>query len=634
MSNVKKVQTTSTDILLERLAALQQLIPEAFSEGRIDYARLQAALGEFVDDSPERYSFTWAGKRDAIRLLQMPTRATLIPCPEESVDWENTRNLFIEGDNLEALKLLLKPYYGRVKLIYIDPPYNTGNDFIYPDNYADPLATYLQLTGQKDSEGNLLTSNPETGGRYHSAWLSMMYPRLFLARQLLREDGAIFLSIDDHEVHNLRLMMNEIFGEENFLCIIIVQSNKRGQTYKTISKTHEYILVYLKNTAFSDIGEIEKSGERDDLNLEDEIGRFTYRELRNRNPKYGRHNRPNLFYPIYINPNIIDANGFSPISLHQDSSFCTKLEPLNRNGEESCWRWGKQKIQSNIGASTQNSNVVARKKTTGEYGIYEKYRKTTYKAKTIWYENDVITEKGTIELGELGLADSFAFPKPISLIKKILTLATDDDEIVVDFFAGSATTAHSVLELNIEDSSNRQFIMVQLPEPTGNPQYPTIAEIGKERIRRVIARLQDERQGQPEDLGFKVFKLAESNWRAWSGVEQANGKSYASQMELFSDPLVEGWLAENVLAETALKEAGFGLNYQVEHLPKVRKQQVMRVSDPEKEQSFYICLDERIALEALKPLELKADDLFICRASALDDSTAANLELQCRLRVI
>lgn len=204
----------TTGVLINRIEQLKQIFPEVFTEGRVDFEKLRASLGSFEDGRPERYTFTWAGKRDAIRLLQTPCRATLIPAKDESVNFDSTEHLFIEGDNLEVLKLLYKSYFGRVKMIYIDPPYNTGNDFIYPDNYADPLDTYLKVTGQKDADGNMLTSNPETGGRYHSAWLSMMYPRLFLARQLLREDGVIFVSIDDHEVYNLRLIMNEVFGED------------------------------------------------------------------------------------------------------------------------------------------------------------------------------------------------------------------------------------------------------------------------------------------------------------------------------------------------------------------------------------------------------------------------------------
>ena len=217
---IEKVEKASADITAEQLEQLMALFPEVFTEGKIDFGKLRATLGDIVDDTPERYSFTWAGKREAIQVLQTPSRATLKPEKSESVDFDTTQNLFIEGDNLEVLKLLRKSYDQQVKLIYIDPPYNTGNDFIYPDNYTDPLDNYLQVTGQKDSEGNLQTSNPETSGRYHSAWLSMMYPRLFLARQLLREDGVIFVSIDDREVYNLRLLMNEVFGEENFVACI------------------------------------------------------------------------------------------------------------------------------------------------------------------------------------------------------------------------------------------------------------------------------------------------------------------------------------------------------------------------------------------------------------------------------
>ena len=219
----EKVADTSGDVLADQVARLRGLFPEVFAEGKIDFDKLRATLGAAVDSGPGRFSFTWAGKDDAISVLQTPSRATLTPCPEESVNFDATGNAFIEGDNLEVLKLLYKPYFGRVKLVYIDPPYNTGQDFVYPDNYADPLKTYLEMTGQADTDGNRLTSNPETSGRYHSSWLSMMYPRLFLARQLLRDDGVICVSIDDHEVHHLRMLMNEVFGDENFVATVLWQ---------------------------------------------------------------------------------------------------------------------------------------------------------------------------------------------------------------------------------------------------------------------------------------------------------------------------------------------------------------------------------------------------------------------------
>ena len=280
--DVEKVEITSGDIKAEQIEQLKAIFPEVFTEDNIDFAKLKATLGEIIDDRPERYSFTWAGKREAIQMLQTPSRATLKPDRNESVDFDHTQNLFIEGDNLEVLKLLRNSYSGQVKMIYIDPPYNTGNDFIYPDNYTDTLDNYLELTGQKDSEGNLQTSNPETSGRYHSAWLSMMYPRLFLARQLLKEDGVIFVSIDDHEVHNLRLLMNEIFGEENFLGNIANINNTKGRSDdKFIATAHEYLLVYAKNrnyTCWNGFEPDEKVLVR--YNKEDEKGKYREIDLR------------------------------------------------------------------------------------------------------------------------------------------------------------------------------------------------------------------------------------------------------------------------------------------------------------------------------------------------------------------
>ena len=258
----------------------------------------------------------------------------------------------------------------------------------------------------------------------------MMMPRLYLARTLLRDDGVIFISIDDNEVHNLRLLMNEIFGEENFFSQIIVRTNSRGQTYKQIAKTHEYILVYTKNSE-TELYELEKDAENSDLNLKDNISSFNVRELRNRNPKFGKHNRPFLFYPIYINPNIIDKDGFSPVSLNKSEKYSKEVYPYNSEGKESCWRWGKTRTADNYNEDTLISNLVARKKTDGNYNIYEKYRKTTYKPKSIWDDNSFLTETGTIELRKLDFNQEFDFPKPISLLKQIIALSTQDDDIIL-----------------------------------------------------------------------------------------------------------------------------------------------------------------------------------------------------------
>jgi len=624
----KPVSKTTPSLSYEQLEALRTLMPQAFTEGRIDPEMLRATLGDLVDDRPERYSFSWAGKRDAIRLLQAPSRATLIPARDESLDFDTTQNLFIEGDNLEVLKLLYKPYFGRVKMIYIDPPYNTGNDFVYPDNFADPLDTYLKLTGQKDSAGNLLTSNPETGGRYHSAWLSMMYPRLFLARQLLREDGVIFVSIDDHEVHTLRLIMNEIFGEENFVADIVVVNNLKGRSDKRyVATAHERLMMYARD-AFEERGLALTEELLAEYNNEDEGGKYRLLGLRKRGGADTRERRPKLYFPIYVDPKNDNVK-------LEESAGWIRVLPQKSDGVEGCWRWGAKKIQDNLDI------LVGRPVgSNGKFDVFEKdYLETDgtirrMKPKSVLFGSDFSTDSATKAFRELMGNTGFKNPKPVPFIKDLVSYATDEDDIILDFFAGSCTTAQAVLELNRADGGDRRFIMVQLPEPTGSKQFPTIAEIGKERIRRVVTRMKKEREGQmaldkPEDLGFKVFKLASSNYRQWDGT-QPDADAYARQAEMFADPLVEGWRPENVLYEVALKE-GYGLNVQVEE---TAVKGVQRVTDRDKGQSFYLTLAGKIALKNLRPLDLKKDDLFICRDSALDDEAAANLALQCRLKTI
>lgn len=574
----------SINIIHNQIEKLKQLFPETISEGKIDWEKLQATLGkENIEFRNERYVLNWAGKSEVFKVLQQATTATLKPIPEESVNFESSENVFIEGENLEVLKVLQKSYYGKIKCIIIDPPYNTGNDsFIYPDSFKENREDYLKRIGEKDEEGYLLKEglfrkNSKDSGHYHSNWLSMMYPRLFLARNLLTDDGVIFVHIDDNEVHNLRLMMNEIFGEENFFAQVIVRSNSRGQTYKQIAKTHEYLLVY---TCYfeTDLSELEKNEDRNDLNLNDNIGNFNIRELRNRNPKFGRHNRPNLFYPIYLNPNISDKDSFYPVSLEKNKIFNIEVFPFNSEKKESCWRWGQKKCISNLNHNTLDSNLVAKKKGDGSFGIYEKYRKTSYKPKSIWDDNKFLTETGTVELRELGLENIFDFPKPVELEKQILNLSIEDDDIVLDFFAGSATTAQAILELNKEDVGNRKFILVQLPEKCDENSeafkagYKTIADISKERIRRVIKKLEKEAEQlkkkkagelpltesaiqNPQSeipLGFKVFKLSTSSFKIWRG-NNITEENLITQLDAFTDPVREGSEKENMLYELILK---------------------------------------------------------------------------------
>ncbi len=376
-------------------------------------------------------------------------------------------NLIIQGDNLKALKALLPTYAGKVKCIYIDVPYNTGNEnWIYNDNVNSPM---IQEWLGKAVDIEDLTR--------HDKWLCMMMPRLKLLRELLSEDGVIFISCDDNELANLRVLLNEIFGETNFYSQVIVRANSRGQTYNQIAKTHEYLIVYTKNPE-TELFELEKDSVSNDLNLNDEIGAFNTRELRNRNPKFGKHNRPNLFYPIYINPKSEDTDGFCLVSLTQSNEYSEMVEPFNSQMKESCWRWGKDKVTKNVSSKTTTSNLVAKKKNDGSFGIYEKYRKTTFKPKSIWDDNSFLNETGTIELRELGLENQFDFPKPKSLVKQCIALATSEGDIVLDSFAGSGTTAQAVLELNEESGVERNFILVEM-ENYAN-------ELTAERTRRVI----------------------------------------------------------------------------------------------------------------------------------------------------
>jgi len=626
------VQTEAPDITAEQRARLKELFPEAFTEGKVDFEKLRATLGDFVDDGPERYRFTWAGKRDAIRMLQMPTRATLVPCREESLNFDETQHIFIEGDNLEVLKLLYKPYFGRVKMIYIDPPYNTGHDFIYPDNYADPLGVYLQLTGQQDAEGNLLTSNPETSGRYHSAWLSMMYPRLFLARQLLREDGAVWISIDDVEAANLRVICNEIFGEENFVATFIWEKRTTRENRRVFSFNHDFILCYARNKDFFQVS-------RNLLPLSEEV------------------------LKRYSNPDNDPRGDWQSISLNAQAGHATPAQfytIVTPGGRElapppgRCWSVTKERLQELIADNRVwfglDGNNVPRLK------VFLSETRGGLTPHTLWKADEV----GTNDSAKKALIELFAgeavydTPKPVGLIKRIVQISTmpSEQDIILDFFAGSCTASQAVLELNREDGGNRRFIMVQLPEPTDNPEFPTIADIGKERIRRVIAQMQQEREGQlpldtretPEDLGFKVFKLAPSNYRPWRGVDEHTPEAYEQQMALFLDPLVDGWTVEDVIYEVALKDRGYGLNCRIESLGTVRdpaqpgqpppRNVVYRITDPDKEQSCILCLADKIPPPLVRLLELDTTDAFICRDVALDDETAANLALQCRLKTI
>lgn len=651
------VPRTTPAPLDDMIEELQQLLPGAFSAGRIDCEKLREALGDAANTGAERYTFTWAGKQDAIRLLQVPSRATLAPCADESIDFDATGHLFIEGDNLEVLKLLYRPYFGRVKMIYIDPPYNTGNDFVYQDDFTDPLGAYLKLTNQADAEGNLLTSNPETSGRYHSTWLSMMYPRLFLARQLLRDDGALFVSIGEQEVHNLRLLLGEIFGEENFVATLVWQKSKRGDA-KLVAQTHEYVLIVAKNkTAAIESGpwRIEKPGAKEVLAYYRSLGErlngnheaisSAMRDWFSSLPKEDqrtahRHYRWSDDRGLYFADNFAGPDDGRKSRPRYDIIHPVTGRPCKK--PSTGWRWDEERTRRALAMTPplihfgpDETTVPCRK---------------TYLADTssepfasVFYRDG---RAATLELEQLIAPGLLDFPKSADILVKFIDLVCDGDDLVMDFFAGSATTAQAVLELNRADGRTRRFIMVQLPEPTPpdsvarHKGFDTVAEIGKERLRRINTRMRPNTSGQlelqtshaPEDIGFRVFKLRPSHYRQWAGVAHQDPDTYTGQMEIFNDPLVDGWEQGDVLWEVALKE-GFGLSSRVEPLG-LTTNHVSRVSDLDARRQLLVCLDDVLAPETVEALAMSNDDLFICRDVALTDELAANLALQCRLKTI
>ena len=624
MAKPEKVEKFTTSALDERVENLKELFPECFTEGKVDFEKLREVLDEVVEDELERYNFTWAGRREAIRMLRVSSSSTLIPVQQESVNFDGTQNLFIEGENLEVLKLLRKPYDRRIKVIYIDPPYNTGKEFVYPDNYRCPMDTYYQLTGQKDADGNLLTNNAETNGRYHSDWLSMMHPRLFTAKQLLRDDGLIFVSIGDHEVHNLRMLMNEIFGEENFISNIIWQNKyTRSNDAKWFSNNHEYILVFARN--------------REKLNL-------------NLLP------RTDAQKATYSNPDNDPKGVWKATPLHAKSGKDSSFEYRFKNGvvwspppgtfpRYSMETFAELDENNEIWFGKDGKSVPSRKSYLSEV-------KSGVTPVTVWLNDEVgNTHEANNELKALLGGGVFDNPKPTTLIKQILQLSTSpsDGDIVLDFFAGSCTTADAVLDLNREDGGNRRFICVQLPEPLEPPKkledgtiLSSVADISKERIRRAITRIQQKDDAEPpkesdgasNQIGVKVFKLSPSNYRSWQGCDEKDFDAYTQEMALFNDPLVDDWSVEDVIYEIAINEEGYGLNCRIELLENICVNTVYSVTDFDKEQAFKICLDDAIDPELPKKLNLDIQDRFICRDVALNDEQTANLALQCRLKNI
>ncbi|MDD5301058.1 MAG: site-specific DNA-methyltransferase [Gallionella sp.] len=482
----------------------------------IDFDQLRQELSIAIVEGPqERYQLNWPGKREALLTANAPIAKTLRPCREESVDFDTTQNLFIEGDNLDALKLLQETYLNKVKMIYIDPPYNTGKDFIYEDDFAEDAEAYFQRSNQKDEEGNRLVANTEANGRFHSDWLTMMYPRLKLARNLLRNDGVIFISIDENEITNLRRLCDEVFGEGNFVAVITLLCNPKGRSQdKYFATNHEYVLVYSKTALPKGSFSIEKDENQIEAEYpeEDSFGKYRLLELRNTHREFGKHNRKNLFYPFYV-----DDEG--SVSVNSSEGW-QKVLPLWDDGYEGCWTWEKKRAE-------QDADLLFAKRVNDRWKIYRKsYANGADRMlKTILVDKAFYTERGQKEFNSLfnTKAKLFQSPKSPLLISQLCQTATSESDIVLDFFSGSATTAHAVMALNAEDGKTRRHIVVQLPAPIDEKSeafkagYKTIVEIGKERIRRAGKKIKEENAGKPGidqlDIGFRVLKIDNSNMK-------------------------------------------------------------------------------------------------------------------------
>ena len=522
-----KLKMQSRDVVggnVQKIAALfpqcvtERLDKEGKPELAIDFDKLRAELSnEVLDEGEERYQFTWPDKRAASRLANTPTTQTLRPCREESVDFDNTQNLYIEGDNLDVLKVLRETYLGKVKMIYIDPPYNTGNDFVYNDDFAQGKGDFEAQSGLFDNEGNQtidpMQRNTESNGRFHTDWLNMIYPRLKVARDLLSDDGVIFISIDDNEQENLRKICDEIFGNQNFIGSFVVNSTPNARDYGHIGKMHEFALFYAKDSFCAEtnlLPVIDKT-----FAYNDEKGGFNIHPLYNSNEAFHKDNRPNLYYPFYLYPNEVLEDGFYKIGLTEKESSIKIFPPKSqKNGVQFVWRWGKDKALINL-----NNEIIGYKTNQGEFRIVQKMRHSEKLIRSLLSDKCYSSRRGTAEVEDLFEGKIFSFPKPLTLLKDFIKVGSKEDSIILDFFSGSATTAHAVMQLNAEDGGHRKFIMVQLPEVTDENSeaykagYKNICEIGKERIRRAGRKVKEEAgiMAQNLDIGFRVLKLDSSN---------------------------------------------------------------------------------------------------------------------------
>lgn len=568
-----------------KLEELKNVFPEVFAEGKVDWEKLKATLGEDINFSNERYVLNWAGKSEAFKVLQAPSTKTLVPAKEESLNFEDTEHMFIEGENMEVLKVLQKSYFGKVKMIYIDPPYNTGNDsFIYPDKFSETKNEYGKRVGDKDEEGymtkdGMFKKNSKENGQYHSNWLNMMYPRLFLAKNLLRQDGAIFISIDNNEIDNLIQVVKEIFGEENILAVIANVNNPKGRSDDAYFATsHEYLIVAAKNindVTISGFEPEEKITKR--YNKIDENGkRYREMDLRKTGDADLREDREDMFYYFYHNKKTNELKVFKE---KQDLRDWREIIPLREDGKEGRYRWGFDTAKRDI--SKLFARYMPNRKIWGVFEMDYLEGRKPVKSTTSWTFKDVNSERGTEQFMDLGFEkEVYPKPKPIGTLKRTIQLTHTDDEkyIALDFFAGSGSFGHAAYEFLCEKEKQIQYILVQLPELLNENKKEhraaisllkslkkplNYAELSKERLKRASKKYSKEYPDFKGDLGFKVLKLSESNFKQWQQITGKDKQALEEQMKLFIDPVAKNATTENMVYELLLK-SGKDLNSTIE----------------------------------------------------------------------
>ncbi len=568
---IKDIESKNEDVTIchKEIAFLKEHFSSCFkTDGSFDIERFKEEINEKVDITKEGYELKFLGKSYAKLLASLDTTTVITPNTDHNELPENkdSENIYISGDNLDGLKHLLKSYANAVKCIYIDPPYNTGSDgFVYNDIFNFTVEDLQHKLSVDEDEANRILDLTKSGSASHSAWLLFMYPRLQLAKDLLTDDGVIFISIDDNEQANLKLLCDDVFGEENFVSKMMVIANPGGRDYNQVAVTHEYLLCYSR-TQDAILNEIEKDAS---FKCEDKKGGYNIRELRNRNPKFHSGNRPNLFYPFYVNPNSLDDYNCCAVSLTPSDEFSIEVKPYNSKCEESVWRWGTKLAKDNIIENNPfESQIVAREKKKGGWNIYEKNRRSTTKVKSIWNESGMRTEDGTRQVRELLGDNIFDHPKPVDLIRKVIEIGSEDD-LILDFFSGSATLAHSVLDINSKsEDSQRKFIAVQLPAilDSKNPNQvnaynflksnnrpTTLDYVGMERIIRASKKIKEETKAII-DYGFKHYILNEPKQNTLDKCESFDKTALIADGSILDD------FGANTVLTTWLNYDGYGLN--------------------------------------------------------------------------